>query len=207
MALSDLSFKLYTDAGLTTPFSGLFQLNHATNLSDNPQDFELWFGSNAADTQLQAASGPGVDPIVLTPTDTLEDWETGTAYSLGATVEPTSPNGFVYRVTTAGTSHATTEPTWPTSGVGSTVTDGTVTWTLLGARHQITEITLALSEADLDTNTPGDPLNIGTTILSGVGNAVHLFIRVTNAVTEVRNNASHPEIGVYINEVIESEVP
>ena len=57
-------------------------------------------------------------------------WAANTAYALDAEVVPTvgKANGFLYRCTTAGTSHATTEPTWPITE-GATVTDNTVTWT------------------------------------------------------------------------------
>ncbi len=60
----------------------------------------------------------GIDPAA---------WAASTAYSLGAAARPTTRNGFVYEVTTAGTS-GSTQPTWPTTA-GATVTDGTVTWT------------------------------------------------------------------------------
>lgn len=205
MALSDLSFKLYTDSGLTTLFGGTYQLTHNTDLSDNPQDFTLYFGSTETGRKLEATSNPGVDDITLTPTDTLDDWAVATAYSLGDLVEPTTPNGFVYKCTTAGTSHAATEPTWPVVGIGSTVSDGTAVWTFVGARHEITEVTLALAAVDLGTNTPGNPLVIGTTIDSLVANAIPIYIRVTNAVTTIRNNVGHAEFGVYINEVAETE--
>jgi hypothetical protein len=58
-------------------------------------------------------------------------WATGTAYTLGQFVMPTTVakmNGFHYECTTAGTSHAATEPTWPAYN-GTTVADNTVTWT------------------------------------------------------------------------------
>ena len=52
-------------------------------------------------------------------------WKANTTYGSGSYVYPTRPNGYAYKVTTAGTSGAT-EPTWPTS-VGGTVSDnGTV---------------------------------------------------------------------------------
>jgi len=54
-------------------------------------------------------------------------WAASTPYLLGDSVMPTTPNGYYYTVTTAGTS-GTTQPVWPTTK-GSTVTDGTVVWT------------------------------------------------------------------------------
>lgn len=50
-----------------------------------------------------------------------------TAASLGDTVIPATPNGRLYKCTTAGTTGAG-EPTWPTTN-GGTVTDGTAVWT------------------------------------------------------------------------------
>lgn len=62
---------------------------------------------------------------------TYSVWVLNTAYSLNAKRVPTVANGYYYTVTTAGTSSGT-QPTWPTS-VGTTVVDGTVTWTCSGA--------------------------------------------------------------------------
>lgn len=62
-------------------------------------------------------------------------WVTATAYALGDVRRPTTSNGHVYRVTTAGTSGAA-EPVWPTAA-GSTVVDGTVTWTEDGTRDAL----------------------------------------------------------------------
>jgi hypothetical protein len=49
------------------------------------------------------------------------------AYNLNDVVHPITPNGYDYKVTTAGTS-ASTEPVWPTAP-GSTVVSGTATFT------------------------------------------------------------------------------
>ena len=57
-------------------------------------------------------------------------WTDTTAYVLDDIAQPTTPNKYLYRCTTAGTSHATTEPTWPTT-LGDTVGDGTVVWTCI----------------------------------------------------------------------------
>ena len=57
-------------------------------------------------------------------------WRPGAAYTTGALVvssQPNGPNGHIYICTTPGTTN-TTPPTWPTTS-GSTVSDGGVTWT------------------------------------------------------------------------------
>lgn len=203
MAIADLSFKLYTDAGLTTPFSNIFQLVHQTNLSDNPQDFQLWFGSPLANRVLETTANAGVDNIVLTPTDTLPDWMASTVYALGDRVEPTTPNGFVYEATVAGTSGAT-EPPFPTGGIGSTVTDNGITWRLYSDRHQITEMKLASTAAGLPGATGGAALSLGTTINSGVANAVEINVRFTNQVDNVSDSTGYEEIALFINDVTES---
>lgn len=65
---------------------------------------------------------------------TADNWQATTAYSNvrasndwrnADVVKPSTPNGYWYYLTTAGTSGAS-EPTWTTSG---TVTDGTCVWT------------------------------------------------------------------------------
>ena len=52
-------------------------------------------------------------------------WAATTAYVVGDSVQPVTPNGNRYYCTVAGTSGAS-QPTWPT--IGNTVVDGTVTW-------------------------------------------------------------------------------
>lgn len=69
---------------------------------------------------------------VLLAQEIIRDiWVADTVYAVDAYVRPTllsTFTGYVYKCTTAGTSHAATEPTWPTTSDG-TVVDGTVTWT------------------------------------------------------------------------------
>ena len=52
-------------------------------------------------------------------------WAATTAYSVGGSVQPVTPDGKRYYCVVAGTSGGT-QPTWPT--IGNTVVDGTVTW-------------------------------------------------------------------------------
>jgi len=205
MALADLSFKLYTDSGLTTPYGGTTTLVHESDFSDNPQDIQLWFGSTLSNRKLQAQSNPSVDQVTLTPTDTLPEWEASTAYTLGQTVEPTVDNTYRYVVTIAGTSDATEPASWPTS-IGSTVVDGTVTWTCIAKSHQPTEIKLASTAAGLDGATGGAALSLGATLLGGVANAVEVNIRIENAVPTVSSNVGYPELALYINAVVESVI-
>lgn len=47
------------------------------------------------------------------------------------------------------------------------------------------EVSLALSAAGLDAATPGVPLVIGTTLLSGPANAVAVHVRVDSAITAI----------------------
>jgi hypothetical protein len=55
-------------------------------------------------------------------------WTPSTALTLNTLRVPSTRTGYVYKVTTAGTT-GTTEPTWPTT-TGGTVTDGSVVWTV-----------------------------------------------------------------------------
>jgi len=54
---------------------------------------------------------------------TASVWSASTPLSLGVYVQPTTPNGFIYKVTKAGTTDGT-QPTWNTVE-GNTVVDGT----------------------------------------------------------------------------------
>jgi hypothetical protein len=202
MPFTGSTFGLWNDANCTSAFSGTLSAVHYTDLSDNPQDFVLYLGSPTTDRVLQASSNPGVDDITLTPTDITEEWQDLHAYTLGTLVKPTTPNGFVYKCVSAGTS-AASEPTWPVVGLGSTVSDGSCLWSLYAVHHPITEIKLALSSGALGAATGGAALAVATSVDSGAANSVAIHIRLTNTVTTVSNNTGNPEIGIYINGIIE----
>ena len=190
------SFLLYDDALLVGASSGTWTVSALTDHSEGNQDRQYWFGSNGISTQLLATSNPGVDPITLTPTYILPAWEASTSFSLGTSCIPTTPNGYRYVVTTAGTSSGT-EPVWGTL-LNGTTTDGTVEWTLVAAQSNVNEIKLALTEVGLDSATGGASLSLGSTILSGVSEAVTFWVRDTNAITTVSSSIGQPEYGLQI---------
>jgi hypothetical protein len=200
------SFKFYTDSGLTNVYGGITSTVHNTSLSDNPQNFLLYFGSALTinTTKLQAVSSPGVAQIVLAPTLIAGIWKVATVFATGAIITPSTPNGYVYIATVGGTSHASTEPTWPVT-VGSTVIDNSsITWTCYAVQHAVTEIKLALAGGStLSSATAGASLNLGTVINSGVANAVPVYFSLSNATTTINNDTGYPEIGININQVQE----
>ncbi|SDF70007.1 hypothetical protein SAMN05216571_101272 [Onishia taeanensis] len=73
----------------------------------------------------------------------------------------------------------------------------------VGSGHEASEITLATSAADLDTNTSGASLSLGTQLLSGVSNKQEIHIRVENAVTTVGTST---ELSVDIVATVDSTV-
>jgi hypothetical protein len=83
------------------------------------------FGAGAG-----GAAWYGPIQAITTPSNATT-WTASAVKVAGVLGRPTTANGSLYQVTTAGTT-GTTEPTWSTTAA-STVTDGTVTWTCLGA--------------------------------------------------------------------------
>ena len=197
-----ISFALFSDSGLTVPFPGPLQITDYTNLSNGSQVFDYYFGSPLSLTTLQSVSNPGVDNIVLTPTYILPEFEVSHVYSLGESIIPTSPNGYRYEVTTAGTSDSS-EPSWGTT-LGGVNNSGTVDFTLVAEDSPTTEITLGLTEADLAINTPGAPLSLGPSISSAPLNAIRIWIKIVNTITNVSESFGTPEYGLNLNLVREA---
>jgi hypothetical protein len=200
-----ISFKFYEDSALTIPLGTTLSIGHRSDLSDNPKDFDFYFGSTNSAVKLQVDDSigtPGVTNITISPTDILPAWEASKVYTTGAQIEPTTPNGYRYQAQNGGTTGAS-QPTWPTSGIGSTVTDGSIVWKLVSTKHQTSEIKLATSSGGLSGAIAGGSLSLGPTVNGGVSNAVHVYMRVTNAVTA---SSSGTDLALYINAVEESNI-
>ncbi len=204
MAFEGSSFDLYIDSNLTQIFTGTYDIVNKTNFSDNPQDFTLYIGSGVVGRQLQVASNPGVDNILLTPIDILQEWVADTAYVSGDKVQPISGNGFVYKCISSGTTGGS-QPSWPVVTIGTTVVSGTSIWALEAAHHSTTEIKLSLTDgAGLTSATPGAALSLGPAILSTIAEALPIYIRLTNSVGTVTNDIGFEEIAIKINACIET---
>jgi len=70
-----LTFKIFSDAALTTEQVGNLVATQNADSSTPPIEFQLWFGSlgsagaDTADRKVQADSDPGVDAVELTVVD------------------------------------------------------------------------------------------------------------------------------------------
>jgi uncharacterized phage protein (TIGR02218 family) len=94
---------------------------------------------------------------------TAPDWTATTSMTVnddgdagtGDIVQPTTPNGYFYRCTVAGTT-AGGEPTWPTT-VGATVVDATVTWTTIRAYEATGTLTSQTNRAEMADSARTEP--------------------------------------------------
>jgi phage tail sheath gpL-like len=85
--------------------------------------------------KVQVQAGPGFAPGGVTVTDYGSTWAATTAFATGTFAQPSVANGYYYEASTGGTT-SSSPPTWPTT-IGTTVTDGSVTWTCWGTLSSI----------------------------------------------------------------------
>lgn len=78
---------------------------------------------------------------------TSSTWATGTSYTAGDYVVPTSPGNYWYRANNTGTSNGTTEPTWPTTP-GGTVVDNNITWICVEVFQLVPDFTFSWGQED-----------------------------------------------------------
>ncbi len=134
----------------------------------------VWTNDNVMDAALDYIAGADEECVCSAQPTTYYEakdpatWVAGTAYALGDAVRPTTRNGYAYECTVAGTSDAATEPTWPTVP-GTTVVDGTVTWT---CRANYALANVAVTAADF-TKADGDTSGRKVTVAEKTGITVH----------------------------------
>ena len=89
------------------------------------------------------------------------EWTQNTAISLNEFRKPTEANadGFIYRCTSAGTTHATTEPTWS----AGTTNDNTVEWTRETADESVSIDSTSTTDTDFNLITSSLLEGAGTT--------------------------------------------
>ncbi|WP_068634722.1 hypothetical protein [Thauera butanivorans] len=117
-----VSWQFFADAGKTVP---LATLSVAVSTFGGVQEGVVYFGSNAAGRQLQAASDPGSDPIEIWAHDTdpeagltagavklalsaggLDGASAGDPITVGTTISSTTVIAVHYRITVAAMAEA-----------------------------------------------------------------------------------------------------
>lgn len=171
------SFGFFADAALTQPLTAWTRF-HTTDGALDPVDKQIWFGSNDSAKQVQAASAPGVDQITVSIGQLYPARADSEAIGTGERRRLDPSNNRIYEATNNGTTAAT--PPAFTTTVGATTVDGGVTWQCVGYEDTPDELKLADLQANLAAAVAGDPLNLGLTIIGGVGNAVSFWVRATD---------------------------
>jgi len=199
------TFDFFLESGLTNS-AGTQNVQHEIGIGGDPQDIQLFLGSNTAGRTIKALSDPGVDNIVASPANATAERANSTAYSLNALVRTASHNGYYYKATTVrgtGTT-AASPPTWPTT-VGGTVDDDSdpgndgITWTNQGKIHEPEEMKISTSQVGLDSAVAGASLSLGTSISSDSA-PTEIWVRLTDATDTV---LTQTELSIQLNEVQE----
>ena len=197
-----VTLDFFSDSGLQNPVPGdVMEFG-------NTETKIVYLGSNEDSMKFEATSNPGTDPILVSVTHTVPERQDSTVYALNDQVRSASHNGYKYKaISIRGTGQtAATPPIWPTT-VGQTVDDDSdpgidgVTWECIAKTHEPEEV--ELSDDGITWQSPGADLNMGPTILSGVGNAEDVHIRVTDGTTKP---STLTELGLLLNDITEGAV-
>lgn len=123
-----------------------------------------------------------------------DTWAGTTNYAANAYVQPSTPNTFIYKVTTDNGSSAAGEPAWPTT-VGGTVADGDLVWTCEAGIPQGDDV-VALAGYDIawDTSITRIPATGTLTSITSAGTDGQITIALDNA-------AFHSGAGLYSTKI------
>lgn len=184
-----MPFTLYADEQMTREAISPYQLDFN---GTGKNEFRLYFGSPYSYETLKPKSD---EQIMLIPASRLEKWQPEYGYSIGNIIEPTVANGCMYQVLSNGTT-STREPEWSTVP-NTQCSSGGVVFVNLGAKFQLEDIRLSLTQSGLDNAAPGAFLPLGEQLQGG--KAIPVFIRVTNNDSTPRSDRSDPCISIRLN--------
>jgi hypothetical protein len=145
-------FSLWTHA---EDSSGTPSYTHGRGLTGYELDIKA-NGPEDPKTHVDPELGSVVGLLVGISGNTFSAWQANHAYSVPTTIQPVTPNAYVYVLQTAGTS-GVTEPVWPTAA--GTVADGTCVWA-----YGTTQALQASRAIDVAT-APGSNASIGTALI------------------------------------------
>lgn len=194
-------FGIWRDETMQTTYS---EQEFSRDLTDanTPKKGRFWFGCPETYLMLQTKVNAGVDNVTLTPTFALSTIQRSTAYTIG-NCNDYALNGYIYRLTTAGTT-AANAPTYSTN-LGDTITDGTAVFVCVSKAHSINEIKLSLTgESGLSNAQAGAAVSLGNTVNGGGG--VEIWYQVTDSVDNVFNMQCS-QLCIAINECEEKQIP
>ncbi|NUE66980.1 hypothetical protein [Snodgrassella sp. ESL0253] len=185
-----MAFMLYADKKMQKPADIRLVFNGTGIL-----DTVLYFGSNQSDEVLRSQTDA---QIILRPVDLIKKWEPNKFYYWNNIIEPSRPNGYIYRCTTQGRT-GSEEPRWWIDNGGSGAS-GSARFTVLGEAYRHTDIKLSLTQAGLDSAVGGAGVELGTQLQGG--NAIPIYMRVTNKSYDLRNDFMDACRGLATNSTI-----
>ena len=196
-----MHFGIWQNETMTTPLSVL-QFSRDLTDANTPNKGRFWFGAKETYLMLQTAVNAGVDNVTLTPTFALSTIQRSTEYAL-SNCNDYALNGYIYRLTQAGTT-AATAPTYSTN-LGDTITDGGCVFVCVSKAHSVNEIKLSLTgENGLSNAQAGAAVSLGNTVNGGGG--IEIWYQVTDSVDNVFNMTC-PQLCIAINECEEKQIP
>lgn len=184
-----MAFKLYADKKLQKEAD-----IHVTFTGIGNVDAVVYFGSNNPDEYLTPATDA---QIILKPVNLLKKWQPNYYYAINDIIEPTSPNGYMYRCVQAGKT-TDTEPEWWVGKLPGKA--GNAVFVECGQVFSPTAIKLALSRSALGSAIGGEGVKLGAKLQGG--KAIPVYIRINNDTYDIDNDLGCASRGLGTNETI-----